>query len=161
VNTLSDAHVVLAAARGMLAAEGFRDSLFVMGRSIGSIPASEAAAHHQDELRGLIIESGAANNFRYRWKQHLPRRDDALGEDGVFLNKVKLRGFTKPTLIIHGLRDSLVPFSEAKENYQNAGAVNKRLVTIDAGHNDIMSVEADVYFGSIERFVRAYDSPAE
>jgi hypothetical protein len=160
VNTLSDARTVFAALRRLLAEEGFRDSVFVMGRSIGSIPACELAAHHDGEFRGLIIESGAANNFRYRWRRHLPRRENALGEDGVFLNKVKLRGYGGPLLLLHGLHDAIVPFSEAEENHRNAGSPDKRLVSIEAGHNDIMSVDGATYFGAIEEFVEEHDLPS-
>ncbi len=125
-NVLSDARAAFMALRQVVHREGLSPSVFVMGRSIGSIPACEVALHHQRELCGVIIESGAANNFRYRWDRYRPDRDDVLGDDGVFLNKVKLRSVTIPTLIIHGRRDSIVPFTEGEELYANAAATDKR-----------------------------------
>ena len=35
-----------------------------MGRSLGSMPAIEVAVKFQDEISGLIIESGLLDNFR-------------------------------------------------------------------------------------------------
>lgn len=152
-NVMSDARAVLLALRQVLADQGLSSSLFVMGRSIGSIPACEVALHHQGDLCGLIIESGAANNFRYRWAEHRPSRDDVIGDDGIFLNKVKLRSVTIPTLIIHGRRDSIVPFSEGEELYTNAAAVDKRLLALPGGHNDLLETAMEDYFAAISEFV--------
>ncbi|NLE74507.1 MAG: alpha/beta hydrolase [Actinobacteria bacterium] len=152
-NVMSDARAVLLALRQVLADQGLSSGLFVMGRSIGSIPACEVALHHQGDLCGLIIESGAANNFRYRWAEHRPYRDDVIGDDGIFLNKVKLRSVTIPTLIIHGRRDSIVPFSEGEELYTNAVAVDKRLLALPGGHNDLLETAMEDYFAAISEFV--------
>lgn len=152
-NLLSDARGVFAGFKAIVAREKLGPELFVMGRSIGSIPACEVALTFQDELQGLIIESGTANNFRYRWADFRPQRDDVLGDDGLFLNKVKLRFFTKPTLILHGLRDSLIPHSEAEELFANSAAQDKRLVSLPAGHNDILEADIDTYMGAISDFV--------
>jgi len=152
-NTLSDARGIFAGFMEVVEREELGPAVFVMGRSIGSIPACEVAVTYQDHIQGLIIESGAANNFRYRWSNFRPERDDVLGEDGAFLNKVKLRAFTKPTLIIHGLRDRLIPYSEADELFANAAAEDKQLVSIAAGHDDIMEADMDTYFGAIVEFV--------
>ena len=70
---LADSHPILRALAQIVRREGLADSLFLMGRSLGSIPAIELAASHQDDVRGLIIESGSASSFR--------RLRDTLGED--------------------------------------------------------------------------------
>ena len=153
---LSDARASFEALKQMAEKEGLSPCLFVMGRSIGSIPACEVALAYQDELCGLIIESGAANNFRYRWAHLRPEHADILGDDGTFLNKVKLRSIFIPTLIIHGQRDGIVPYAEAEENYANAAAPEKRLLTLAGGHNDLLELCADEYFAAIREFVGRY-----
>ena len=156
-NVLRDASVVYHACAEILRGRGLSDSLFVMGRSIGSIPACEVAYRHQEGIRGLIVESGAANNFRYRWLHARPEHDDVLGDDGVFLNKVKLRHVTAPTLIIHGRMDEVVPFAEGEELYENSAAPDKRLFAVPyAGHNDLLALDPKGYFGAIRGLIAQY-----
>lgn len=156
-NMLSDAHCILKGFREILEKEGFKDSIFLMGRSLGSMPAIELALQHQGEIRGLIIESGTANNLRRLWGHLKTAEKDAIwGEDSPFLNKVKIRKVLKPTLIIHGEYDQIVPVDEGKELYQNAGAQDKRVLIIPgADHNDIMGVGQDLYLNTLEEFIKA------
>ena len=128
-----------------------------MGRSLGSIPAIELAYHHQDDISGLIIESGSANNFSRMWSYlDIKDREDVLGNESLFLNKVKIRYINKPTLIIHGEYDEILPVGEGKELYQNSGAKDKEVLIIPgAGHNDIMVTNQKLYFNTIETFIKA------
>ncbi|MFC2022031.1 alpha/beta hydrolase, partial [Chloroflexota bacterium] len=137
--------------------EGFRMNLFLMGRSLGSMPAIELAFNYQDDICGLIIESGAANNFRRLWHYLGITEDEAtFNEESLFLNKVKIRQVNKPTLIIHGEYDEIISVEEGEELYQNSGAQDKRILIIPgAGHNDIMMVKQGLYFDTIEEFIKA------
>jgi uncharacterized protein len=156
-NVLRDTEAVYRACRDLLEKRGCSGEVFVMGRSIGSIAACEVAVRHQDGIRGLIIESGAANNFRYRWVRQRADHEDVLGDDGVFLNKVKLRQVTVPTLIIHGRMDDIVPFSEGEELYRNSAAVDKRFLAVPyAGHNDLLAVDPRGYLGAIRELVEKH-----
>ncbi len=157
-NMISDAHLIFKSFMEVIGKESFKDSLFVMGRSLGSMPAIELAFNYQDEIRGLIVESGTANNFHRLWDYlETTRKAPLLSEESQFLNKVKLRQVHKPTLIIHGEYDQIVPVEEGKELYRNSGAQDKRILIIPgADHNDIMSVKQNLYFGTIEEFVKAY-----
>ena len=156
-NMLGDAHTIFKGFRETISKEGFKRSLFLMGRSLGSMPAVELAFNHQDEIRGFIIESGTATNFRGIWSYlGLSGREVVLSEESLFLNKVKVRQVHKPTLIIHGEYDELTPVKEGEELYQNSVAQDKRLLIIPgAGHNDIMMVKQGLYFDTIEEFVKA------
>ncbi|MFC2036022.1 alpha/beta hydrolase [Chloroflexota bacterium] len=157
-NMLNDAHVILTSFQEVIKSEGFKGSIFLMGRSLGSLPAVELAFHRQDEINGLIIESGWASNLRRLWN-FLGDTEKRLflAEDSVFLNKVKMRQISKPTLIIHGESDQLVPATEGYELYQNSGAKDKELLIIPAAdHNDIMIVDQNLYFNTIDKFVRTY-----
>jgi uncharacterized protein len=155
-NMLRDAHVILSSFQDMIRDGGFKKSIFLMGRSLGSLPAIELAFHHQHEINGLIIESGSANNLRRLWDRNGSNgRQFSLPEDSIFLNKVKIIQVSKPTLIIHGECDQLLPVSEGKELYQNSGAKDKKLLIIPkADHIYIMIVDQDLYFNTIGQFVK-------
>ena len=129
-----------------------------MGRSLGSMPAIELAFNYQDEISGLIIESGAANNFRRLWSYlGITGKEATLGEESPFLNKVKLRQVRKPTLIIHGEYDQIISVEEGQELYRSSGAQDKRILIIpEADHNDIMVVKESLYFDTIEEFVKTH-----
>ncbi len=96
------------------------------------------------------------NNLRRLWGYFPANQKQAIvGEDSLFLNKVKIRSIRIPTLIIHGEQDQILPVSEGHELYQNSGAKDRRLLVIPgADHNDIMVVNEKLYFGTIDDFVK-------
>jgi len=141
-----------------LAGEGYKNSLFVMGRSLGSVPAIEVALHFQDELRGLIVESGTASNFR-RLSDSLEDMAEPgiIDDESPLLNGVKVRQINRPTLIMHGEYDDIIPVEEGRKLYWNSGSGDKKIVIIPgAGHNDIM-MNQDLYFGTLEEFIRTHE----
>ncbi len=157
-NMLADAHIILQGLKKIIREEGLRQTRpFLMGRSLGSMPAIELALNYQDEIGGLIIESGSANNFRRLWDYlGISDKEAVSGEKGSFLNKVKIRHVRRPTLIIHGEHDEILPASEGIELYQNSGAQDKEILLIPgAGHNNIMMIDQELYFNTIAGFVHA------
>lgn len=155
-NLVQDAHPIFQGFREILSKEGYARSYFIMGRSLGSIPALEIAFHYPAEISGLIIESGAANNFRSLWG-YLDKTGRDTMENSEFLNKVKIRSVYCPTLIIHGERDQIIPVQEGMELYENSPARDKRrLIIPGADHNDVMVVRREEYFRAIEELVTAY-----
>jgi len=155
-NMIGDAHTIFKGFKEITEKEGFKKSLFIMGRSLGSMPAIELAFNYQDDIRGLIIESGTANNFRRLWDYlGIIKKEAILDEESLFLNKVKIRQVHKPTLIIHGEHDQIISIKEGEELYRNSGAQNKRILIIPkADHNDVMIVKQSLYFGTIEEFIK-------
>ncbi len=158
-NMLVDAHFIFKNFQEIIRKEDFNNRIFLMGRSLGSLPAIELGFHHQDEICGLIIESGSANNLcrllEYLNNAHIQL---LLSEDSLFLNKVKIRQIQKPTLIIHGEYDQTLPVTEGQELYNNSGAKEKQLLIIPgADHNSIMSVALDLYFDTIEEFIQSHN----
>jgi len=150
---VSDAPVVFKAFADILKEKGYREDIFAMGRSLGSVSALEIAHHHQEQLKGLIIESGFASVTNLL--EHLGIPAESLGiKDPDFPNLARIRSVTIPTLIIHGEYDSLIPTSEGRALFQNAAASNKELVIIPgAEHNDIMLVGTERYFEAMGKFV--------
>ncbi len=157
-NMIGDAHTIFKGFKEVIEKEGFKRSFFLMGRSLGSMPALELAFNYQNEIRGLIIESGAATNFRRLWNYlGVTEKEAILNDKSLFLNKVKIRQVHKPTLIIHGEYDEIISVEEGKELYQSSGAKDKGILIIPkAGHNDVMVVKPSLYFDTIEEFVKTY-----
>jgi alpha-beta hydrolase superfamily lysophospholipase len=151
---VQDAHIIFERVREELSRKNLRSDLWVMGRSLGSISALELASHHQEVLRGLIIESGFPSVVRIMLHLGIPVQDMGLKKiDQECLERIKK--ISLPTLIIHGEQDSLVPIENAEDIYQNLGAQEKKLLIIpSATHNDIMLIGFNDYFKAIEQFIK-------
>jgi hypothetical protein len=154
---VQDAHVIFKEVREELSRRNLRKELWVMGRSLGSISALELAYHDQEEMKGLIIESGFPSVVRIMFHLGMP----ALG---VGLEKIdqecleRIKKISLPTLIIHGEQDSLVPLQNAKDIYQYLGSKEKELLVVpSATHNDIMIVGFKDYFNALQRFIEKTD----
>jgi pimeloyl-ACP methyl ester carboxylesterase len=137
---------------------GVNDSLFILGRSLGSICVSEIGSHNPENLRGIIFESGFASIydlmsrlFRVAGSQITP---ELLSE---YSNDTRIRKFKKPTLVIHGTNDFIIPYAQGKLIYENLPeVVEKKLVLIEgAGHNNIFSFE-DEYITPLKDFIIQY-----
>jgi len=160
-NMISDSHKIFHRFKAILEEEGFRSSYFLMGRSLGSIPAVEIAYHYQNQLRALIIDSGTANNFRQLWS-HLESIENDISSGNIFQNKEKIRSINIPTCIIHGEIDQIIPVQEAIDLYKNSAAEEKDIFIVsNAGHNDLIVVSQDDYFNKIREFVMNNDKMLE
>jgi len=146
---MRDCHGILEYAEKWLKKEGYSGSLIVMGRSLGSASAAELAAHHADRIDGLIIESGFASMeglYRRIGGTVVIAKDKLKG----LSNTDKLRGFEKPTLIIHAEYDHIIPFSAGEALYEAAGASDKTFLKVPgANHNDIFYVGGPTYLKAI------------
>jgi len=153
---MRDIHPLFQGFRDVLNKEGYTGKYFVMGRSLGSLPAIEVAFHYQEEISGLIIESGTSTSFRPLWA-YLGKTERDIIENSDFQNKVKIRSVYQPTLVIHGENDQTIPVQEGKELYENSPARDRRLLIIPgADHNNVMVVRQDDYFRAIQELVTAY-----
>jgi alpha-beta hydrolase superfamily lysophospholipase len=148
-----DAHDIFKQVREDLSRRDFGKDLWVMGRSLGSISAFELAYHYQDEIKGLIIESGFPSVVRIMTHLGMPA-------DGMDLEKIdqeclkRIEKISIPSLIIHGDQDWLVPLENAKDIYQHLGTKEKELLVIpSASHNDVMLVGFKEYFNALQRFI--------
>lgn len=129
------------------------DRLYVMGRSLGSAAAIEVAVHAGAQLAGLIIESGFADTRALLTRLGAPVSGMDESRSG-FGNAAKMAQVTRPTLIIHGQNDLLIPASEGETLYRRSGATDKRLVLIPgAGHNDLLLYGRVRYFEAIAAFI--------
>jgi len=152
-NTVADARVIFDYFHDTLRSGGYSGPLFVMGRSLGSLPAVELASSRAERFSGLIIESGFASAGRLLTLLNpfmpfpglSPFEEASLG---------RIRSITMPLLILHGECDEIIPHEQAEIFLENAGSKSKKLLTIPgAGHNDIMLVGLAAYFSAIKEFV--------
>ncbi|MHA1645016.1 MAG: alpha/beta hydrolase [Candidatus Freyarchaeota archaeon] len=157
-NLLRDAHPIFRGFKEVIQRENCREDFFLMGRSLGSVPAVELAYHYQDETKGLIVESGVANTFSILLSLFGIRVSDSVREKlEAASNKVKIREIRVPTLIIHAENDTLIPVSEGITLYENSGAEEKEIFTIPgADHNDLWMVAGERYYQVIEEFVKKH-----
>ncbi len=152
-NTASDAHIIFRHFDQMLQRGEYTGPVYVMGRSLGSQSAMELAANHNTRIKGLILESGFLQNNRLLQSLGLSMEIPNLA---AFENQSleQVGSITMPVLIIHGEEDILIPHIEAETIYDYIGSRNKKLITIHgAGHNDLMIVGMDRYFGAIKDFL--------
>jgi alpha-beta hydrolase superfamily lysophospholipase len=154
-NLLNDAPILLKAVREELAKKNLKETLWVMGRSMGSLSAVELARGHPQETKGIIIESGFASVTRLVRHLHLP----SGGLDLEPLERERmavLREISLPALIIHGELDMLVPLQEGKDLFETLGSSMKKLVVIPGGdHNTLMFAGLKQYFAEIREFIDA------
>lgn len=155
---LADARVLYEDLLKKLRADGYTGSLFLMGRSLGSACAIELAALHNDEIAGLIIESGFAETLPLA--RTLGINTDQLGitEEDTFDNSRKMESITKPTFILHGQLDNLIPLRQAEKLMAASGARSKELQIIPgADHNTLIAVGGMLYFQAIKQFINKVD----
>jgi hypothetical protein len=150
---VADSHVIFKYFRDTLKDSGYSNKLFVMGRSLGSLSATELAANYTGELKGLIVESGFASAVKLL--TYLGGfMDYPFLDEFEKLSMDMIRSITIPALIIHGEWDEIIPFEQGEILYQNIGSKDKKLLPIaNAGHNDILFVGMEQYFSAIAEFV--------
>jgi pimeloyl-ACP methyl ester carboxylesterase len=125
-----------------------------MGRSLGSACAIDLAEKYADGIKGLIIESGFADTLPLAASLGLELNDHDLTEDECFNNMAKIVHVTKPTFILHGARDQIIPVAEAEKLQSFCGAKSKEFQIVPgADHNTIMAVAGRLYFQAIKQFI--------
>ncbi|MHA2031940.1 MAG: alpha/beta hydrolase [Candidatus Kariarchaeaceae archaeon] len=131
--------------------------IYVMGRSLGSVCASEIGAQNPSNLVGVIFESGFASlaNMMYRLMGYrLKETDKEI--ISVNSNDTRMRKIERPTLVMHGTHDRIIPYSEGELIVSSLiNSKSTKFVSIDgAGHNDIFSF-AQEYQEGLLAFVRS------
>ena len=135
---MRDCHVIFDYTLNWLKENQYTGPLVLMGRSLGSASVLELISCYENQVQGLIVESGFA--YMKPLLRLLGIDADAMDihEERGLRNADKIRTFPKPTLIIHAERDHIIPFSEGQALYEACPSADKRLLMIPgANHNDI------------------------
>jgi len=150
---LGDAHRVLAAAKDWLTKAGHTGPLLVMGRSLGAAAALELASSHAEDFAGMIIESGFATTLPLLMSLGVDVARLGITEEDGFRNVRKVSSFTKPTLIIHGQYDEIIPVNSAAILQAQSPARTKEFQVVPgASHNTIIASAGELYFSVIKQF---------
>jgi hypothetical protein len=151
---LPDSNAVFLALREWLQDRGYTGVLFVMGRSLGSASAIDVAVNHGEAISGLIIESGFAKTLPLAKVLGVDLAQMGISEEQTFNNNDKIAKFTKPTFILHGQYDQLIPLWQAEALHAASGAKSKELQIVPgADHNTLIAVAGPLYFQVIRKFV--------
>ena len=151
---IRDGKVLFTSLREWLTANGYDGPLFIMGRSLGSASAIDLAARYNDQLAGLIIESGFAETIPLARTLGIDLAAMGLTEKDGFRNDSKIEKVLIPTLIIHGGQDSLIPLRQAELLHAACGARSKELQIVPgADHNSLMATAGMLYFQTIRQFL--------
>jgi pimeloyl-ACP methyl ester carboxylesterase len=152
-NLLSDSHTAFREVRCWLEGQGRTGLIIIMGRSLGSAPALEICCSYQNEIDGLILDSGFARTVPLLDRLGVATRTLGISEADGFANFGKIRDIGKPTLIIHGQHDDIIPPKDADILLANSGTMRKQLLLAPGcGHNDILLRCGEAYFQTISRF---------
>jgi uncharacterized protein len=121
------------------------------GRSLGSTMAAYAASVRP--ASGLILESGFPD-ARSVIRSSPPLLVLSLFASYRFATRRHLQSVNVPVLVMHGDRDSVIPYPLGRELFE-AIRGQKTFVTIAAGdHNDIAPADPTAYWAAIEQFLQ-------
>lgn len=118
--------------------------IIIYGRSIGAAIATQLALTHPSAA--LILESPFVSASRVVTKIPLLPFDK-------YNNLAKIKKIHCPVLVIHGTSDEIIPFWHGQKIYQAANHPKDYFWVEKAGHNDILLLEADMYWEKIKHFV--------
>ena len=150
----TDAEKILLYAKAWLKEHNYTAPLFVMGRSLGSASVIDLTKNHEDDIKAMIIESGFGDTLPLARSIGIDVEASGLTEDDCFNNCKKMSDVTRPTMIIHGSRDSLIPASEAEKLQSFCGARSKQFQIIPgAEHNTMIETAGDLYFQTIKSYI--------
>ncbi|MCP4760581.1 MAG: alpha/beta hydrolase [archaeon] len=134
------------------------ESIFVMGRSLGSSCASVLGANDPIKLKGIVFESSYGNSYRLMTRLFAFNHPD-IDEKSLeqYSNDTYLHQIKKPSLVLHGARDDIIPFQEGNYVYDCIPKeVEKDFIAImRASHNNILLCENE-YFPPIKKFIAKY-----
>lgn len=151
---LEDSKILFTSLKSWLSKHQYDGSLFVMGRSLGSACAIEVAIDQPDAVSGLIIESGFADTLPLAKTLGLDLTPFGITEEQTFNNGGKISTFKKPTFILHGQIDQLIPLWQGEKLQAQSGARTKEFQIVPgADHNSLIAVGGVYYFQAIKKFV--------
>ncbi len=149
-----DAEILFQELGAWLSDHQYNGPLLIMGRSLGSACAIDLAARHEDKIKGLIIESGFGDTLPLLTVLGVPLDEIDLSEEECFNNTIKIAQVSKPTYILHGARDQLIPVAEAEKLQAWSGARTKEFQIIPgADHNSTIACAGRLYFQAIKQFI--------
>jgi len=157
---MQDCHNIFAWVKNWLREKAYSGPIIIMGRSLGSASALELASNYEDEIDGLIIESGFANIIPLLRLVGVDIEKLGISEKDDLQHVEKIRGFNKPVLIIHAEYDHIIPFSDGQALFSACDSPQKRFLKIPgADHNTIFAVGMEEYLREVGTLVNETVKP--
>jgi fermentation-respiration switch protein FrsA (DUF1100 family) len=125
--------------------------LIFWGRSLGA-PIAASATHHVMP-DGLVLESGFPDKAAVIRAQPLLRVLNVFGSYRLATSDL-LSDFQRPVLVMHGERDTIIPFPLGKELFEALRAPKQFVAIRDADHNDFFEANRLDYWDPIAGFVQ-------
>ncbi len=133
------------------------EQFILMGRSLGSACASALGAYEEAHaIKKIVFESGYSDTYELMtdlFELHHPQ----LTKESLkpYSNHTFQEKIGKPTLILHGVRDNLIPINQAQHIFDSIPKnIQKKFIRINrASHNDIMMF-GNEYFGPLRDFIQ-------
>jgi uncharacterized protein len=151
---LADAEVLFTEIQNWLSQNSYSGSLFLMGRSLGSVSAIDLATRHHKDIKGLIIESGIADTIPLAKFLGIDTDGNGFTEEDGFQNLEKIKSIETATFIFHGARDEIIDAAEAEKLQSYSGARTKEFIVIPgATHNTMIMTGGRLYFETIKKFI--------
>ncbi|MHA1776671.1 MAG: alpha/beta hydrolase [Promethearchaeota archaeon] len=162
LNLITDAVQIFNKFTVFLEEKNFSTKIFVLGRSLGSICAAEIGAHRFDNILGIIFDSGFADSYTLFQTIFGINLSGISHEDLLpYTAKPRLAKIEKPTLILHGTADRIIPFNQAQEIYKTLpNNIFKRLVPIKGAHHNTIHTFTEEYFDELNVFCRRVFFPS-
>lgn len=120
------------------------DRIIAYGRSVGAALTIDLASRKQ--VAAVIVQSPFVTAFRALTQIPILPFDK-------FNNLKKIMKVQFPILIIHGTRDTVIPFWQGKKIYNKANSPKYYYWVEEAGHNDLFVVAEDRYWEVLHEFV--------
>jgi len=128
------------------------DQIICYGQSIGSVPSMELAS--RAAVGGVVLHSALKSGLGVIHDMKATYWFD------VFQNATRIKHVRSPVFVIHGTRDTEVPFDHGVALYEACPekfAYDPWWVK-EAGHNDIESNHREMYFEQLAGFLKALDA---
>jgi hypothetical protein len=124
--------------------------LIYWGRSLGGVAAAAAARAAPPD--GLILESSFPDKAAFLRLNPVMRVLNLFAS--YELNTLEhLRGFTRPVLVVHAERDTVIPFRLGRELFERLEAPKTFVTLKDGDHNDLYSRDNVGYWKPIHAFI--------
>ncbi|MDP9349166.1 MAG: alpha/beta hydrolase [Gemmatimonadota bacterium] len=125
--------------------------IVVYGYSVGTGPSVELAA--REPVGGLVVENGFVSTFRVLTGVPLLPFDK-------FPNLRTIRRVGCPVLVIHAMRDEVIPFSHGRRLFEAAPEPKRALWVEGAGHTNVAAVAGERYWSVLRSFTQLLEQAA-
>lgn len=126
------------------------------GRSLGATMAAYAASRRAPD--GVILEAGFYD-MRALLAGAPPMWALSWLSSYRFPTAAWMRGVDRPTLVLHGDQDSIVPIRAGRRLFDALGEPRRFVVIAGGDHNDAEPAQPEVYWGAVDAFLDGLRRP--